>query len=490
MTALAPVPPRRPGLLRRTIRNWPGLLIVWLFGSLVALGWIIISIKPAYRASGLLRVDPAANDLFGVRGNMEDIDSFMQTQMKLITSDNVLTAVGTNPKVVTLPRIQAAGDFVQEIRKVIAVGVVPGTYLVEISASSPNNVEAAILVNAVIAAFLDANENWSNGMTRTQIKTLEAYEFDLKEQIAEQERKWKDLVKKGDVDSKLLRDLQDKERLATVGLQTTPGASPALLTIDEYKKIRQDLFQVNLDLAQAAAWLEEVKRAAKDASATTDQAGIDQQVEDRFKVEPTVVELAAKLKEAKQKLEEARKGGSKPGEPAEQAAQKQFDDLTSTYKQAWESRSRIYREQIEEAHRPDLELELREADHRVRFLKVRQAVLSQVSKDLDVTNRLQATDAVEISLIQEDRNTLKSMQEAVHRRLEQLRFESKEGARVREVNKAMVPFKPIADHRLTLLKIVVPIAMLFVAFVPFLLFEAWTGSTGHPISETEMPAEA
>ena len=79
------------------------------------------------------------NDIFGVRPTGEHLDPFLQTQVQLITSPNVLTAAGTNPKVAALPRIQTAGDVVQELRKVITVGVVPGTYLIEVSMSSPNN---------------------------------------------------------------------------------------------------------------------------------------------------------------------------------------------------------------------------------------------------------------------------------------------------------------------------------------------------------------
>ena len=104
----------------------------------------------------------------------------------------------------------------------------------------------------------------------------------------------------------------------------------------------------------AVQQLEEVRRLEKGAPATGEQARIDKQVDDRFKLEPAVLDLIAKLKEAKQKLEAVRKDGIKPGDPTELAAQKQLEELTTAYNQAWESKSRIYREQIEEATGPIL----------------------------------------------------------------------------------------------------------------------------------------
>ena len=484
MTSPNPVPPHRPGLFRRSFHRWREILLIWLIGSAAACAAVYVNVKPTYQASSLLRLEPLVSDLYGVRGGNESFDAFLQTQVQLVTSPNVLTAAGADPKAAALPRIQAAVDVVQELRKVISVNSIGGTYLIQIAMASPNNYECAVLVNAVADAFLEANNGWSNGMTEAQIKTLETYKVDLKNQTDELERQWGELVAKGDVDDQLVRDAREKTRPFK---PEGSGVARGRITVEEYKQIRQDLFQVELELAQAEAWLVEVKRFAREAPATPDPAKLDQQVERRIKDDPAVVELVAKLKDAKEKLDDVRRTATNPGEPAELAAQKHLDELTAAHDQAQQARSRIDREQLE-AHRADSDLELREADHRVRFLKVRQATLIQASERLEVGHKRQATDSVKISLIQDERQSLKSMQEAVHRRLEQLRFEAKGEERIRRVAKAEPPGKPIADRRPFLLT-VIPVAMLFIALVPFLVFEAWTGPPGHPISVGEWPVE-
>ena len=191
----------RPGLLRRTLRRHiGGVLAVWLLGSLGA-GYLAYEyVKPTYRALSLLRVDPSVTDLYNVRGGGDALEPFLQTQVQLLTSPNVLTAAGINRNAAALPRIQKAGDVVQELRKAVSVAVIPNTYLIEVSMTSNDGAEAATIVNAVVGAFTEANSEWSNGMTRVQIQNLDQYKVDLNNKIEELERKWKSLAAKGDLD--------------------------------------------------------------------------------------------------------------------------------------------------------------------------------------------------------------------------------------------------------------------------------------------------
>jgi hypothetical protein len=103
-------------------------------------------------------------------------------------------------------------------------------------------------------------------------------------------------------------------------------------------------------------------------------------------------------------------------------------------------------------------------------------VLEQQWLDLKVNNHIQATDAVEIALIQDQRETLRSMQDAVTRRLEQLRYEAKGEARIRPVNPngAMVPTRPFYDRRPLLLTII-PFVTFPLVFAFFAGVEAWSG---------------
>ena len=360
--------PRKPGLIRRTIRRrWLAILACWLLVAVPLGAWAYHRLPPTYHAISLLRVDPQKTDLYGVRAKGETLDSFLQTQVQLITSPNVLTAAGTNPKVAVLDRIQKAGDVVQELRKVVNVSVIPGTYLIEIAMVSPDAHESATLVNSVVDAFIDANNEWGDGMTRVQIRNLEHYSVELRNQTDELERKWKTLVASGDVDRK--------------------AKQANLISPDQGTLIERKLVENDLDRLQAQAQL--------DAYASLKQVD------------------TAKMDELKLRIESAN----------------------------------------------FLEKALRDRRNSGGF-----------------DPRTQATDAVDIALIQVEHNTIKGLQESVTKRLEQLKYEAKGEARIRPLNPngAMVPGKPIQDQRPLALNLVA-FGSLIVVFAGFVGIEASFG---------------
>ncbi len=471
----SPTPSTRPGLVRRTLGRFGRMILpVWLIGSFVVGCLAYLSITPTYKALSLLRVDPSVSDIFNVRGSGENLDSYLQTQVLLITSPNVLTSAGTNPKAAVLDRIQKAGDVVQELQKAVTVGVRPGTYLIEVSMTSSNGYEAATIVNAVVDAYIEANSEWSDGMTRQQIKNLEQYSTDLKNQTDELERKWKTLAAKGDFDLSFGGRNKDRDAADKQGLDV----NRMFITIEEYRQIRQQLNSAKIELAQAQALLTSAKsnlaKLGKDALPADEQETLDRQVDRRFKLDPEVIASLDEMKKAEAKLSELTRVAPGPDDSALKSAKGRYQGLLAQYKQMWEVKSPVIRDQIAlGGNALDAEREIREATASVTKVMAKQAALKQQLDQVDVKNKEQASDAVDIALIQDERTTLRGMQESVTRRLEQLRFEAKGEARIRPVNPngAMVPNRPIADHR-ALVFSVIPLAMLFVVFGLFVGVEA------------------
>ena len=145
-------------------RYWWLVLMLWVVGSAGIGAAVYLKVKPSYKAYSIVRVVPASNDLYGVRTSGENFDPFLQTLVNLVTSPNVLTAAGSDRIAATLDRVKSAGDVVQELRKVITVGVIPNTYLIEVSMTSNNSYEAAIL------AFLTSSaaplmRTWTGAIT-------------------------------------------------------------------------------------------------------------------------------------------------------------------------------------------------------------------------------------------------------------------------------------------------------------------------------------
>ncbi len=358
------VPPPGGPFRRALATRWRSIFALWFVGT-AALGYLCYrEFPPQYRASSILRVNPSETDLFNIRAQGELLDQFLNTQVSLITSPNILAAAGNNPKAAILPRIQQAGDVVFELRKAIQVGIIPNTYLIEVSMTGPSAQEAATLVNAVVKAFIESNLEWSEGMARVQVKNLENYLADLKNQSEERERLWKELLKRGGTGRKM-----DDEQIKI-----------------EAKRVENDLQRLDAQsrLDALDQLVGEKKIAEGDAS-------------------PQRVELLTKVRAA-EILEKAL---------AEKLAQ----------------------------------LRKRGPDE---------------------------ADAVEIATLQEGRKNLIGMQEEVNKQLEQIKFDSKGEARIRAVNAAAVPGKPVTG-RLTLALAVVP----FVAFLASLgLVGAYEGLAG------------
>jgi len=72
--------------------------MLWIVGSAGIGAVVYMKVKPSYKAINLVRADPSTNELYGVRTNGETFDMFLQTQVQLITSPNVLTARGRTPR--------------------------------------------------------------------------------------------------------------------------------------------------------------------------------------------------------------------------------------------------------------------------------------------------------------------------------------------------------------------------------------------------------
>src|SRR5206468_80834 len=112
--------------------------------------------------------------------------------------------------------------------------------------------------------------------------------------------------------------------------------------------------------------------------------------------DPEVVELAARVRAARPKRDDLRRAEVPPDDRAEEAAREGLDSLLVGYIRAWQARSDASRARIEATGAvigPDQEL--REAEARVRSLKVRRAALRAEAERMDVVPARQPVDAVD-----------------------------------------------------------------------------------------------
>ncbi|WP_435009746.1 hypothetical protein P12x_000993 [Tundrisphaera lichenicola] len=474
MSAVDPNPRSEPGLLRRTIRHrLVPMFCLWLAGTIVLCAASLRYIRPYYRATSLIQVSEPAEDLYGVRGDDENMAESLNTLVQLIRNPGVLQAAAASPKASSLRFIQESRDVVIDLETYLSVRVIPTTSLIEVSMTSNESYEAATLVNAVVDAFMNSNKLLANAGKKSQIDALQEYKKGLEEKSAAIEAKWRSLVGKGNADPQVvIRDQANDEE----------GAARTV-SLDIFRGLEHELFSVSLALAEAEANL----RFLTDASTKTEQAPASPataatliaEVDLRLKANGELGELAARLKEARDHREELA-AKAEPEDPALVEASQKIEALLFEYDKEFAGKAKPLLDESAEA--TDRASELKEAQTRVRLLKIKQETLRAQFDRLEVKNQDQTADTVSIAMVLEERESLRAMQEAVNKRIEQFTFESKGEARISVVDQATPPGKPYVYRGASFL-VMVALFMLPISFTFFLMVEALVGRRRDPFAE-------
>ena len=82
------------------------------------------------------------------------------------------------------PVIRDSTDPKADVRKRLGVSIVPGTFLIHVSFSSPDALEAAEVVNQVVSAFEQQNKDFNVGMNSVFRTNYESYLKKLNQDIS------------------------------------------------------------------------------------------------------------------------------------------------------------------------------------------------------------------------------------------------------------------------------------------------------------------
>ncbi len=195
-----------PNLLVGALRRWHIVLITFFVICLLGLPAIWFLIKPVYVVTGSIRIAPILSDILTAardRGDISDYESFMNTQVEMITSSQVIERVADDLKDKNLSffetgtsgiipnikqklegtqiRTEPAWILKQALLKgVIKVSAPRGMELIEISMRRTESEESAQIVDTFINAYMTVGVS-----TSTQ-------EEDRNLGILEEQRKVKD----------------------------------------------------------------------------------------------------------------------------------------------------------------------------------------------------------------------------------------------------------------------------------------------------------
>ena len=459
-------------VLRASRRYWWLILALWTVGSAGIGAAVYLKVKPIYRATSWLKVEPTEMDIFDTRrgGN----EPYMQTHVTLIKSTNVLETAAKNPAASAHPRIRNATDAVQELQKVIGVSIQPGTYIIEVAMASQSATEAADLVNAVVDAFLAANSDWATGASKNQIEKLSGYKRDLEAKIKAKEAEIREKIGQGNYER--VRPVDPLDADAKVAERKVDW------TVDAYRQMLKELSDTKMELMLAEAGLVNAQRLVEevkqfDGPASGNKQGLSQ-TDARIAADAEVVNLYNKAMDAKNQADKIRTDTRNSGDIAEMRARQKYAALWKQYGALRERKKMEYDSRAQTNPNDNTpEGEVNRLAGVVRNLKIKRATLEDELSRLKLENTKKMGDELDVRFCEEDRAALKSMDSIIHRKLETMMFDATAEERIKRITTARAEGTPVADKRMQYMAMA-PVGILGAVLGLVILLEIRSGRVG------------
>ncbi len=284
-------------LARAFFRRWIPASILGLVASLIvaAVTWNVV---PAAKYTATARLHVASvppTFLYKTREAATDYSMFRQTQLALLKSQQVLDSALGSPEVAELKVLPNMVDPSDWLREQLSISFASGSEVLEISLSGDHPQMVAVLVNAVMAAYMDEVVNADHIERKRRLEKL------------------KEIWKNYDADLKLKRE-QLREIAAAIGSDD----KKALTLQKQYEIDRQDLVRRNLIEVHG----ELLKRRAELEFASDQGEGLSQQpapgpdaseLEAALQNDPAIARHAENIRRYKEELVNQSRAVRKPG---------------------------------------------------------------------------------------------------------------------------------------------------------------------------------
>ncbi len=465
-------------LIRGLKRYWWRILLFWVVVSALVACLIFATVGPTYEAISRIQIEPAQPDLYDASrqmsgGNMRDSETYLQTQVKLMTTDRVLDRALANESVKAFPMIKDSEDRDADLRKKIVVEIEPGTYIITVALESRDPKEAAEIVNAVVLSYVDEHSKFTQSRDSVLKKSLEGQLSSLREQIERKKKDLEELHQKGNVKiSKPVLNIDTSKG-------ENEGVQPTFISVEEQqiKSMSAAMIQNDIELLTAQEDLKarlEIQKGQQDADSQPQP--IDNDLEDRVKEaflnDPEVIALSNQMDELKDQLDRHKAVIRKQSDPAQIATRKQLDKLKKEYDNIWYAKADQLRNRLRMAIDGRTAVEtIGELQHKVKMLQGKKEKFARMFEQLVPKQKASNTDSFRYTFMNQEVNGLIQREEQVRRKLAQVEFQSgQEQYRVVVVDRAAAPKVASYDKRWKYMA-VAPVGVLFMMLGLFLLLE-------------------
>jgi polysaccharide biosynthesis transport protein len=479
-------------LLRGLTRHWWRILLLWLVVSLPMAYLIYFCIEPTYEAFSTLRIEPTQPELFGpVHNSMIEgraVRPYLETQVQVIASNQVLEQAVANPQVVNLPFVRQSNDPKADLRRRMSVDIVDNAYMIRVALELPDAAQAAAIVNSVVEAFLVQNTVFNRSVNKNLQENLKAQITLLEKKLEEKKSEWKTMAEQGKI--KVPRPTLNPN------LSSEEGSQPTFteLTETEYDRTLAQITRVDHDLIQAEAMLATLEKNAERRAMERENASrslmADQKFEDQIKEEfnrdPEVVALSDEIGNARDHLERAKSSTRSSADPAVVIAHKHIKKLQEQWNDLWQDKYPEIQKRLLHGENGDRVKKDAEAitalKLRIDALKQERAGFAKMLEIKVVENNKTNADNFNAMMLKHDLGSILSKMDSVSRNLDQLKFEAEQDTfRVILQDSAAVP-KIASNNKRVKYMAAAPLGILFLMLGFFLVLEVRAERVGDPDS--------
>jgi hypothetical protein len=179
-------------LLHSLRRYWLVMFCTGVAAAALAVVGVWLAIKPKYEAEAVLTLAPAQPVILHNPGGedsdrvADEFNIFRGTQALLLKQRFVFMAALRNPKMKNLQSIlreDARHKTIPWLTSVVQVNLEKNSGIMRVTAALPDPSEAAIIVNAVVAAYMDEVVNRDQGKRRDRLDSLTAVSAQKEEEV-------------------------------------------------------------------------------------------------------------------------------------------------------------------------------------------------------------------------------------------------------------------------------------------------------------------
>ena len=473
-------------ILHAMRRNWWQILAIWFATSMGLIYIAFTKVNPSFDATAWIEVEPAARSLIAQAGQSgaDSFQPYIETQVMLITSPEVLTEAISKPEIAKLPRIRSSIDPEIDLRREMAVAPMKNTHLIKVGMSGESSREVTKIVNAVVKAYLVKAKDWTDLEVRSQIEALETMKRQYEGEVHAL-RKELEVRLKQTGEAEAVRNGKDGRE--------DEGRGSLSITMEELKQKKMKKVDIQVEIVKIEARIktlqEEIRSRAPNGPAGpagNSPEAIREGIESEFMSMPAVIALTNEMKLEQSKIDKLKKTVRNSGDPSIKLARGKLDDAQASYQELWDklypSLERKYNTQSPQTADTLLvahEAELRSMKQQLADAKITEKFLDEQIATSNIEAKDKNNQMVDVRFLEDELDYKDSLLKTVGRNVEQLKYEAQNGTRIKLIAEAKQTIMPSSNHRLKIVALA-PILMFVLTVGLFVLLEVRSGRVADP----------